>query len=392
MTRSTTTPLLVANDAPPRLLEKLILGKGNYNEAWLQERIASHPTLLPVCDIEPGFGELISVAREIPCASGFIDNLYVTPSGDIVLVETKLWSNSEARRKVVTQTLDYIAALMRMDCATFEAAVMKGMRPTGAPASLHGMIAERPDALDEARFRDAVSRNLKRGRLLALIVGDGIREEAELLATLVQGHAGAHFTLALVSLGAWRDPRTGATLIVPDILARTAMIERGIVQILDGTVTIAAAKADPGPAQNITEQDYYAELARVDPALPAMLQAFLKRLEPYGVYPEVRRSLILRADIPSRPRPLSFGYIDRTGRYWSNDLEGTAGPALSRPYAQAVAALIGGVVTRQGSHVTTNGTSAPMVTQLLPTKADGWEAAIRDTIVAAENGAGDIAA
>lgn len=47
--------------------------------------------------------------------SGSIDNLYLSTGGYAVLVETKLWRNPQARREVLSQTLDYIKDLARED-------------------------------------------------------------------------------------------------------------------------------------------------------------------------------------------------------------------------------------------------------------------------------------
>ena len=60
--------------------------------------------------IEPGIGRLIPVCMELPLSVGPVDNLLVTPEGNVVMVEVKLWSNPEARRKVVAQALDYATA------------------------------------------------------------------------------------------------------------------------------------------------------------------------------------------------------------------------------------------------------------------------------------------
>ena len=43
---------------------------------------------------------------EIETGAGPADILYLTPSGQVVVVETKLWRNPEARREVVGQILD----------------------------------------------------------------------------------------------------------------------------------------------------------------------------------------------------------------------------------------------------------------------------------------------
>lgn len=40
---------------------------------------------------------------ELPLRSGFLDNLLLTPTGNLVVVECKLWRNFDARRKVFAQ-------------------------------------------------------------------------------------------------------------------------------------------------------------------------------------------------------------------------------------------------------------------------------------------------
>jgi hypothetical protein len=89
--RSATTPL-----------ERIHLGLGTHDEGWLQALILDNPELLSIAQLEPAFGQPIPVAREVPCGHGYIDNLYITPSGDIVMVEAKLWRNGQARREVGT--------------------------------------------------------------------------------------------------------------------------------------------------------------------------------------------------------------------------------------------------------------------------------------------------
>jgi len=78
-----------------------------YDEGWLQQQIDENPALIPVVDIDPIFGELIPVCRELRISVGPLDNLYVNQFGMLTLVECKLWRNPEARRKVVGQILDY---------------------------------------------------------------------------------------------------------------------------------------------------------------------------------------------------------------------------------------------------------------------------------------------
>src|SRR5450756_1399734 len=60
-----------------------------YDEAWLQRLIMSQPSLLPVDQIEPAFAGLVPICIELPTTSGSLDNLLVTPAGDLALIECK---------------------------------------------------------------------------------------------------------------------------------------------------------------------------------------------------------------------------------------------------------------------------------------------------------------
>ncbi|MBZ4415713.1 hypothetical protein [Myxococcus sp. RHSTA-1-4] len=76
-----------------------------------------------------------------------------------------------------------------MSYAEFEASALRGdFGRREKPRSLWELI---PDGvhLPEPEFIDAVSRNLRRGRIVILLVGDGIREGAEQLVEVLQSHA-----------------------------------------------------------------------------------------------------------------------------------------------------------------------------------------------------------
>lgn len=379
MERARGIPVLV-NEAGRRCgLERIHLGLGTHNEDWLQALIHAEPQILPVTEIEPGFGEPVPVAREIPCGHGIIDNLYLTPSGDIVLVETKLWRNAEMRREVVAQALDYVSALTSFNYEQFEQAIARGME---GPKKLYDLFAQHPEALEEALFVDTVSRNLRRGRMLVMVLGDGIRSETETLAGLLQSHAGAHFTFALVELATWRMS-DGSILCIPDLLTRTVMIERGVVRLPDSGVVIEPAPVEARPrAQSISMSDFMGRMADIDPELPRAIYALLDALEPLGVYPELRASLNLKADLPGFSKPANFGYIDKAGKFWCNPASWGLPERVWRPYFDAIAAMIDGtVIDETGSRfVAIEGRSAPRISDLLPAHHEELVRAITNAI------------
>lgn len=376
MSRSQATPVLVTTDKSRTELQRIYLGQGVHDEEWLQALIHYHPAILPMADIEHGFGELIPAAREVPCGHGFIDNLYVTPSGDLVLVETKLWRNSQMRREVVAQALDYVAAITNMTFEAFEAAVTHGQCLV---PRLYDLVRDHPEASGEADFIDAVTINLRRGRLVVIVLGDGIRTETELLHDLLQSHAGLHFTFALVEVATWRNAGTGDILVIPSTLAKTVMIERGIVRIEKGEPVIKPLppKAMAKP-QTITSTDFWEAIAQHDPRAPDAINALLAALEPLGIYADLKASLNLKADLPNRAKPVNFGYIAKNGQFWTSPASYTAPEHVWRPYMEALAGLIGGkVVTNPNeSFVSTGGRSAPRIEQFLPQHQDAVVRAI----------------
>lgn len=270
--------------------------EGRQDEGWLQKLIQDCPALLPVADIEPGLMSLVPVCMELSVPSGYVDNLMVTPEGGIVVVETKLWRNPQARREVVGQVLDYAKDLSAL---TYEALE----RTAGAARKEHGfrlidlVLATGAD-VDEAQFIDRVTRNLKLGRFLLIIAGDGIQEGAEQLAGFVQRHVGLHFTLALVEMSIWRIPEGGRIVVLPRIIARTVEIERAVVRVEAG-VSVVPLEASPttivqARAPSLSEAQFYESLGIADPALPARLKAFIDSVSDLGVFADLRRNLSLK--------------------------------------------------------------------------------------------------
>lgn len=378
------SPLLIGTDGSQHRLEPIGLTSiGAYNEAWLQALIHAHPGILPISQIEPSFGVPVAAAREVACGHGYIDNLFVTPAGDIIVVETKLWRNPQARREVIAQALDYVAALGTMDHATFEAAIMKA--GCAAP-SLYGLVADQAEALEEADFFDAIARNLKQGRMMVLALGDGIRQEAESLAGLLQNQMMARFTFALVEIQLYKNTGSGDIIAIPHTLAQTVMVERGVLVFNGGAPTIEPmpAKASSKP-KSITEEMFYETLDARHPGLSIALKAFLKEVAAVGIYPDFQASLNLKIDLPEAPRPVNVGYIQKNGQLCTNPVSWHAGDTLAIQYAQRLADLIGGqVAMHDGIYVSSNGTSLPFITSLLPVHQQAWIEAIRELVLGCE--------
>jgi len=231
-------PLVVTDDGATHKLTRVPFDERTVQEGWLQDLLERHPELLPVEDIEPAFAPLIPIGREVGTPAGSIDNLFINPDGYITLVETKLWRNPEARRQVVAQILDYAREVSLWDYEQLDghirAAARQRRRQDAGPYEMAKASGAAAD-LDEAQFVDRVTRNLRRGRLLLIIAGDGIRESVEAMAEYLQQTPGLQFTLALVELLTYElSPGSAALLVVPQVVARTREITRAVVRV-EGT-------------------------------------------------------------------------------------------------------------------------------------------------------------
>jgi hypothetical protein len=231
-------PILISDAGSDVLLERVPLtgasGTSAYNEGWLQDLLYKHPESLPVAEINPSFAGLIPICREMLTPAGPIDVLYATSGGRLAVLEAKLWRNPEARRKVIGQILDYAKELSHWTYETLDAAVLAARRrDQGTARSLFEVVREQHVELDESQFVDAVSRSLRRGDLLLLIAGDGIRENIGAITNFIEDHGTLHFTFGLIEMAIYRMP-DGMHLVQPRVLAHSEVIRRIVVDVRGG--------------------------------------------------------------------------------------------------------------------------------------------------------------
>lgn len=146
-------------------------------EDYLQNYIHENPESIPVYEIEES-KKLLVVAREFSTESGPIDALAIDKDGDIYVVETKLYSNSD-KRTVVAQALDYGASLWKHlnDFAEFTRLIDSEIQ-----AKFHLTLEEKVKQFfgieqDEVRsMLDRMNSNLKDGNIKFVILMDSIDE------------------------------------------------------------------------------------------------------------------------------------------------------------------------------------------------------------------------
>lgn len=82
---------------------------GFLDEKELQEYLIENPDVVPIYEIEEGI-KLLILSREFSTNSGQIDALGIDQSGNLYIIETKLYKNPD-KRLVIAQALDYGASM-----------------------------------------------------------------------------------------------------------------------------------------------------------------------------------------------------------------------------------------------------------------------------------------
>ena len=250
-------PHLISGKSGTQRLSRLELGDRGIQEADLQVLLDGNPGLLPISRFDETFAPAISLGREIMG----IDNLFISPRGRLTVVETKLWRNPQAVREVLAQMIDYASRLSELDYDALESRCRNSGRSPVGEQGLYGLAqAAFPESVsDESRFIDQVSRDLRNGRFLLLVVGDGIREGLERMLDALHHQSRLHFTFGLVELRLYRMPDSEDILAVPSVVCHSTEIERAVVTVRQTTTpdVQVEVRSDTGDkAPRLSEREF----------------------------------------------------------------------------------------------------------------------------------------
>ena len=195
------------------------------DEAWLRDTLFENPAILPVQDIDATFGPLIPLCKELRTDAGILDAVFINEFGRLTILECKRWKNPQSRREVVAQTLDYVAALSRWSYGDLQRQVSAAIKRTGNVP--YELARKHGSKVREEAFVDAVSRSFREARILALIVGDGVREGLQSITDLVGRSATMAFSFGLVEVALYQFGK-GRLAVQPRILAELEIIARQI--------------------------------------------------------------------------------------------------------------------------------------------------------------------
>ncbi len=328
--RRTSNPIIISENNDISLLQRIPFSERTFSESWLQEIIQNNSSLLPIEEIEPSFSDSVSLAREIKTKVGFIDNLLINSDGYITIIETKLWRNVQARREVVGQIIDYAKELTKWTYDDLnDAVVLSNQTVNNSSKGVIDILKQNSDVneLDEKYFIDSVSKNLKRGRFLLLIVGDGIHESVEEMVDYLQQFAQINFTLALVELHIYKNITNNSLIVLPQIIVRTKEITRAVIRIennstkeinVDVQTNLEEVRQDKIQVRTtLTYEDFFEQLKHnTNDIASAFVKQVVSDCEKRGMFIELGQSSIGFKLIDNNNNKISIFFIDRKDYFY----------------------------------------------------------------------------
>ena len=195
----------------------------------LQNLVAQHPELLSGEQMNPDNPRRwILVDREFPISDveggserWSIDHLFIDQDAVLTLVETKLSRNSEIRRKIVGQMMEYAAHATQTLSSDRVRQVFEDRCEDKKlnPSELIGTLLQSDDEPDVDEFWERVDANLRLTRLRLLFVADGIPTELGRIVEFLNEQM-PHTEVLAVEIKQFKGV-TGKTL-VPRVIGRTA--------------------------------------------------------------------------------------------------------------------------------------------------------------------------
>jgi hypothetical protein len=174
------------------------------DEAELQRLLEESPSLIPVSDIQAEASKLVVAVSEVGLpGSGSTDLICLSTAGDIALVECKLATNAEIKRKVIGQILEY-----RIRGKSMADLVIQSI--AGRPVS-----SESASEWNEAAFRENVRDSLVKGTFILIIVVDQINEELERIISFIGTCGTPAFSFHALAMQRFRSDDT--EILVPHL-------------------------------------------------------------------------------------------------------------------------------------------------------------------------------
>jgi hypothetical protein len=189
-----------------------------HNESALQNMIYQSPEVIPIDTLGDNLPKPILFVKEagLP-GSGYTDLIGVDRTGGITIVECKLATNPEIRRKVLGQVLEYAAYLWQMQYDQFErmCCLAEGWNERHLVDVMADKIGDTIGSWSAEEFKDNVASTLERGEFRLIIAVDRITDELKRVTQFLNSRTGGSPQIHVLEMRQFETE--DLQMVVPDL-------------------------------------------------------------------------------------------------------------------------------------------------------------------------------
>ena len=229
------TIAVAGEDGIRQLWEPTTMREAGKDEQYLENAIAAAPELLCLQTRERGIYAPYAVFTQLPLGTPFgrevwPDVTLLTASGDVVIVEVKLFDNPEIRdRRVIAQVIDYVSSLSALD----EDGLASLFNAGHAADWLELVRRHFPDEADPEDLATTLLTNAREGNVHLVIACDKAPQGTFELARSVSAQSHLGFSLDVVEVTPYvpRQAAGGEIMLVPSVRLSTEIVARTAIKV-----------------------------------------------------------------------------------------------------------------------------------------------------------------
>lgn len=189
-------------------------------EGKLQDYLEKYPSLIPLEEVVEGASNLLCIGREVGAGPGAIDLLLIDKDGLLTVVETKLAKNTEARRTVVGQIIEYASYVSQWTADDIERIandyfksdkVLEGYEDK---TLYHAIRQLGMEELSDEEIRASIENKLRNGKVRLVIAVDELVEP--LRATVTFLNENSKFDILLLQVSNFEESKS-RTVLIPSL-------------------------------------------------------------------------------------------------------------------------------------------------------------------------------
>ena len=218
--------LFIVEGGETRILED----QGFDNEKLLQDVLEKFPEFIALDDlgvVEP----FIVIGREVETPAGYIDVLCIDGDGVLTVIETKLARNSQIRREVIGQVLEYVGQLSKWTAHNVIQAANKYFKSVSNQETLkYNYLFELisgPDQdgeLELEQMYELINSNLRKGRIKVVIASDVIPDTLKDTVTFINSFS--NFDIYVLQIQSY--VKDELKIFAPAVFGYTSKVNTGV--------------------------------------------------------------------------------------------------------------------------------------------------------------------